>query len=73
MPFAATWMNPETDILSETRQTENSNISEDIPYMWHPKRNRTNEHIYKAETDSQTSYFPNPQLMFYSSREAESI
>jgi len=55
MPFAATWMDPETVILSETRQTENSNISEDIPYMWHPKRNHTNERIYKAEADSQTS------------------
>ena len=23
--------------------------------MWHPKRNHTNEHIYKTETDSQIS------------------
>ena len=32
-----------------------SNISDDISYMWHPKGNHTNEHIYKIETDSQIS------------------
>ena len=32
-----------------------SNIFDDIPYMWHPKRNHTNEHIYKIKTDSQIS------------------
>ena len=32
-----------------------SNISDDIPYMWHPKGNHTNEHIYKIKTDSQIS------------------
>ena len=24
-----------------------------MPYMWHPQRKHTNEHIYKTETDSQ--------------------
>ena len=32
-----------------------SNIFYDIPYMWHPKSNHTNEHIYKIKTDSQIS------------------
>ena len=46
MPFAATWMGPETVILSEASQTEEES------YMWN--LNYTNELIYKAETDSQT-------------------
>ena len=25
-----------------------------MPYMWHPQRKHTNEHIYKTETDSHT-------------------
>ena len=31
MPFAATWMGPETTILSEVRQRQ---ISYDISHMW---------------------------------------
>ena len=53
MPFAGTWMDPETDILRKLRGK--SNRSDDIPYMWHPRRNHTNEHIYKIDTDSQIS------------------
>ena len=41
----------ETVILSEVREGE---IPRDIPYMWNPKRNDTNELIYKMEIDSQT-------------------
>jgi len=38
---------------NKDRQRKNK-ISDDRPYMWHPKRNHTNEHIYKTETDSHT-------------------
>ena len=37
MPFAATWMDLETVILSEVRQTERY-ISYDITYMWNLKK-----------------------------------
>ena len=49
-PFAATWMQLESLILSEVSQKDKYHK---IPYM----RNRkygTNEPIYKTETDSQT-------------------
>ena len=50
MPFAATWMDLETIILSEVSQKE---IPYDITYMWNLKYD-TNESVYKTETDSQT-------------------
>ena len=50
MPFAATWMGPETVILNEVRGRRNS----DIPYMQNLNRNDTNELTYKTERDSQT-------------------
>lgn len=56
MPFAAMWMDPETDILREQKQTEKNKISDDRPYIWHPKRNYTNEHIYKTETHIHTQF-----------------
>lgn len=57
MPFAAMWMDPETDILREQKQTEKKNkISDDRLYIWHPKRNYTNEHIYKTETHIHTQF-----------------
>ena len=52
MPFAATWMDLETVILSEVRQK--NIILYDIPYMWDLKRNDTNEFTYKTKRDSQT-------------------
>ena len=42
MPLAATWMDPETVILSEASQTEEES------YMWN--LNYTNELIFKTET-----------------------
>ena len=39
MPFAATWLGPETVILNEVRGRRNS----DIPYMQNLNRNDTNE------------------------------
>ena len=50
MPFAATWMDVETVILSEVRKRQ----TYDIAYMWNPKRSDANDLIYKIETDSQT-------------------
>ena len=49
MPFAATWMDLETIILSEVSQKE---IPYDITYMWNLKYD-INELIYETETDSQ--------------------
>ena len=49
MPFAATWMDLETIILSEVSQKE---IPYDITYMWNLKYD-TNEAVYETETDSQ--------------------
>ena len=49
MPFAETWMDLETVILSEVSQTKRQ-ISCDIACMWNQK-NDTNELIYKTEID----------------------
>ena len=51
MPFAATWMDLESIILSEVSQTEKRQISYDITYMWNLKYD-TNEPTYEAETES---------------------
>ena len=54
MPFAATWMDLESVILSEISDRDGK-ISYDIPYIWNLKRNYTNELAYKTEErDSQT-------------------
>ena len=42
MPFAATWMDLETVILSEVSHTEKEKYH-DIPYVWNLKGNDTNE------------------------------
>ena len=52
MSFVATWIDPEIIILSEVSQKEKdkyhiASLTCDITYI-------TNEHIYEAETDSQT-------------------
>ena len=49
MPFAATWVDPETVTQTEVK----SLISCDIVYIRNLNRNDTNEPIYKTETDSQ--------------------
>ena len=51
MPFAATWLDLESIILSEVRQRQ---IQYHVTYMWKLKKNDTNELINKTETDSQT-------------------
>ena len=61
MPFAATWMDPETVILSEVSQTDKEKYCMTSIICGHLKRNNTNELIYKAETDSQTER-PNLRL-----------
>ena len=54
MPFAATWMNGPRECYTEWRMSDREReILYDIPYMWNPKRNDTNELIYKIETDLQ--------------------
>ena len=50
MPFAASWMDPDSVILSELSQTEGE-TPYDIPHMWDLKRNDTNEVSYKTERD----------------------
>ena len=52
MPFAATWMELETLILSEVSQKE-EDIPYDITYMWNLQCG-TDEPIYRRETESQT-------------------
>ena len=47
MPFPATWD-------YHTTSERERQISNGITYMWNWKKNDTNEHIYKIETDSQT-------------------
>ena len=51
-PFAGTWMDLKSVILSEVSQTEKGKY--DIPYTWNLKRNDTNKLIYKIEINSQT-------------------
>ena len=51
--FAATWVDLEVTILSEIKSDKEREIPYDIRYMWNLKYD-TNEHSYKAETDSQT-------------------
>ena len=46
MPFAATWMDLDTIVLSEVSKTEKNNICGVL-------KNDINEVIYKTETDSQ--------------------
>ena len=46
MPFAAAWI-----CHTEWSKSDRGEIY-DIPYMWNPKRNDTNELTYKTETDS---------------------
>ena len=48
MPFAATWMDLETVVLSEVRERQ---ISYDITYMYNLIYD-TNEHIYETETEA---------------------
>ena len=50
IPFAVTWMKPETIILSEVNQKERQ-IPYDITYIWN-LINSTNEPIYRKETDT---------------------
>ena len=52
MPFAATWMDLNSVILSEVSQTEGE-ISYDILFMWNLKRNDIDELTYKIERDLQ--------------------
>ena len=52
MPFAAIWMDLEIIILSEVSQTEKDKYYM-ISHTWNLK-NKTNELIYKTETDSYT-------------------
>ena len=49
--FTATWMNPETVILSEVRQRKKNIILYDLCVK--SKNNGTNESIYKTEIKSQ--------------------
>ena len=48
MPFAATWMDLETIILSEESQTETHIL---CYHLYVESKNNTNEFIYKTETD----------------------
>ena len=49
MPFAASWMDLDSVIMSEVKQEK---LSYDIPYIHNLKRNDTNEFIYETEADS---------------------
>lgn len=60
MPPEATQMDLETMILRATNQKERQ-IPQDITPLWNLKY-ETNEHIYKAETDSQTNRLVTAQL-----------
>ena len=51
MPFAATWIDLETAVLSEVTQTEKDKYN---MILWNLKKKSTNEINYKTETDSQT-------------------
>ena len=53
MPYAATWMDLEIIILSETNQKEKDKYHM-ISFLCGIQKNSTNELIYKTETDSQT-------------------
>ena len=50
MPFAATWMDLESVILSEVKSDRKEEILYDIPYLWDLKRNDTNEPTKQKET-----------------------
>ena len=52
MPFAATWMDLETIMLSETNQRE-GHMPYDITYMWKLKYD-TNELLYETERVTDT-------------------
>ena len=54
MPFAATWMDLEVNILSEVNQTK-TNIIGYHSYVGSNFKNNTNELIYRTETDLQIS------------------
>ena len=53
MPFAATWMQLEILILSESKSERERQIPYDITYIQNLKYG-TNEPFYRTETDSQT-------------------
>ena len=55
MPFAATWMERETLILSEVKSERQRQIPYDITHIGNLKYG-ANESIYKTETDSQRSF-----------------
>ena len=46
-------MNVPRDYYTKWSQTEETQISYDMLYMWNLKKNDTKELIYKTETDSQ--------------------
>ena len=63
MPFAATWMDLETVILSEVSQTEGE-IPCDIAYIWSLKRTDTNELTKQKDPEAENELtFP---FVFYS-------
>ena len=53
IPFATTWMDPDTIILSEVPQTEKDKYHM-TSLIYEIQKNNTHELIYKTETDSQT-------------------